>query len=240
MSGRRNLRAIKNRAARMRLLVKALGENGQSRFAAIAGVKSTYVRDLVSGRGSWADSKLHEIERLFGAPPGFFDSTAPIPPRTFPISNLADVRAWLGTPTLTEPADDTVPWVELNRVMAFMSGSYLPVNRLIRDATLPPEVPLVAVLASSDSPEPLQPGDLAIFSSAVEPGLRQPVLAYVAGRGVVIRLFKPRGLGRDGGTAFDLTSTDPEAEDFAIRSGADGQLIGALVQLRRNCRADIK
>lgn len=234
MQPRRDTTIAIRRAARLRALVDALGDSGRRRMADLAEVKVTYVRDLCSGRGGWSDERIPEIERMFGVPRGFFDSRSPIPARPFPIASRADLQAWLGSDPAPEPDTDTVPWVSAQEVMAFLSGAEPPARQLVRDTTLPAHLSMLAMIVPKGSPAPLETGDLAIFVRGAPPSDGHPVLAYVAGRGVLIRRYRELGIGPDGSTSFQLTSPDPEVAALTVRSGADGQLLGVLLQLRRN------
>ena len=224
------------RAARFAAVVTAIGFGGKQRLSACTGLHRERIADLTTGAASWEDDKTADIEDAMGVSRGWMDRRDRVNPPPFPIKSRRDLVAWLdqdreAAPT---PAPGEVDWIRPADVMAYLSGKAVKSRKLTRDTTLIPDRRLIAVSCGEDCPAPLSPGDLAIFAMGCEPVPGLVVLAYVPVHGTVIRRYQLRS-GRGGRPgAFDLASTSSDFPTFTVKGPEDGQIIGSLVQFRRN------
>lgn len=77
------------------------------------------------------------------------------------------------------------------------------------------------------------PGDICIIDRTLRPEKGEAVVAAFAGKPLLLRVYEPRGVDSSGRAAFDLTSPNPDFETLTANSSNPAEIIGVVVELRR-------
>lgn len=220
------------RKEKFKSIVDCLGYGGIVNLSKITGMTSKFIIASL-GDLAWTESRARKIEAALALGEGFLSDGKTVKPAPYPISNLAGLKSWLaGSPAPSLSDTDEIVCVRMTDVMRLLSGEDVDSRKLTRDGSLSRSKSLVAVFCPEDCPSPLEAGDTAIIELHAKPTPGLPVLAYVPTHGCVLRRYRERHT--ESRRSYELVSTDADFPSFKVRAPEDAQLLGTVIQLRRN------